>query len=79
MLTNNNEGTKLGNMRGQVYCSRVNWEEELRGLNKEEKEEKREMIEIIVENNKKILEIQKTVKIRKNDERERKEKGRGNG
>ena len=37
------------------------------------------MIEIIVENNKKILEIQKTVKIRKNDERERKEKGRGNG
>ena len=79
MLTNNNEGTKPGNMRGQVYCSRVNWEEELRGLNKEEKEEKREMIKIIVENNKKILEIQKTVKIRKNDERERKEKGRGNG
>ena len=55
MLTNNNEGTKPGNMRGQVYCSRVNWEEELRGLNKEEKEEKREMIKIIVENNKKNI------------------------
>ena len=53
MLMNNNKRTKPSNMEGQVDWSRVNWEEELRGLNEEEKEEKREIIKIMIENNKK--------------------------
>ena len=73
-------------MEGLVNWSRVNWKEELSGLSKEKKEGKREIIKIIVENNKKLLKMQKNNKtlskekegIRKRNERRRKKGERGN-
>jgi len=77
---------KPSNMEGLVNWSRVNWKEELSGLSKEKKEGKREIIKIIVENNKKLLKMQKNNKtlskekegIRKRNERRRKKGERGN-
>ena len=58
--------------------SRVNMEEELRGLSNEKKIEKMGLINIIVKNNIKLLEMQKTIeeikRQREGEIRKRKEK-----
>jgi len=58
--------------------SRVNIEEELRGLSDEEKVEKMGLLNIIMKNNVELLEMQKTIeKIKKQREREiRKREGK---
>jgi len=44
-----------------IDWSRVNMEEELRGLSDEKKVERMRLVKIIMENNIKMLEIQKTI------------------
>jgi len=44
-----------------IDWSRVNMEEELKGLSDEEKVERVELVKIIMENNIKMLEMQKTI------------------
>ena len=66
------------NMEGLVDWSRVNWEEEMRELSKEEKKEK---IKIITEDGKKLLEIQVVIKKlgkRREEEYRREERRRKN-
>jgi len=59
-----------------IDWSRVNMEEELRGLSNEKKVERMGLVKIIMENNIKMLEMQKTIKKYKKTERRRdKEKG----
>ena len=59
-----------------IDWSRFNLEEELRGLSDEEKVERMGLIKIIMENSKKLLEIQVTINElkRKKEERERRER-----
>ena len=45
-----------------IDWSKVNMEEELRGLSNEKKMERMRLVKIIMENNIKMLEIQKTIK-----------------
>ena len=45
----------------EIDWSRVNIEEELRGLSDEKKVERMELVKIIMENNIKMLEMQKTI------------------
>jgi len=45
-----------------IDWSRVNMEEELRGLSNEKKVERMGLVKIIMENNIKMLEMQKTIK-----------------
>ena len=60
-----------------IDWSRMNMEEELRGLSDEKKVERMELVKIIIENNIKILEMQKTIENIKKTERRRDKKKEG--
>ena len=69
MLTISND--KIDMEITEIDWSKVNMEEELRGLNNEKKVERMGLVKIIMENNIKMLEMQKTIENIKKTERRR--------